>query len=78
MTEEQENFKPLTIIDFELGESPYVYKDRLIMFKDEYDALSEEQIVNLKQQRYDIWYNHITTISAAVEEVLEIPTEENI
>jgi hypothetical protein len=75
---EPEILKPLIIIDFELGELPYIYKDRLIMFKDEYDALSEEQIASLKQERYDRWYNHITTISAAVEEIPEIPTEEII
>jgi hypothetical protein len=58
--------KPLVFDDILLGTAPYIFKDRLIMFKEDYDKLSADEITALKQARYDTWYNHLMNASAAV------------
>lgn len=56
---------------FTLGKSPLLYSDALVMIKEEYDALTEEQIQNLKQQRYDNWINFINNPPPTPEEFIE-------
>jgi hypothetical protein len=56
------------VFPFEIGTEPYVLKDALIMTQEEYDALTEEQIKLLQQERYDRWYAIVT---APPEETIE-------
>ena len=67
--------KPLVFDDILLGTAPYIFKDRLIMFKEDYDKLSADEITALKQARYDTWYNHLMNASAAVTDD-SLPTDE--
>jgi hypothetical protein len=82
MENELENFNTLKRIDFQIGEEPYVYKDSWVISQEEYDKLSEEEILAFKQARYDRWYNYITTEPSLVETtdvmIEEVPTEEII
>lgn len=41
--------------EFEIGEEPHVLKDALVMCQQDYDTLSPEKIVAMKQARYDNW-----------------------
>ena len=46
---------------FELSHETYgVYRDALVMLPDEYNALAEEQISAMKQQRLDNWAANLT------------------
>jgi hypothetical protein len=56
--------------DFEIGEYPLVLKDALIMPLLDYEKLTPEEIISMKQARYDKWYAYITT------PIEEPPTEE--
>jgi hypothetical protein len=53
--------------DFEMGEYPLILKDALVMPLVEYEKLTPEEIISMKQSRYDKWYAYITT---PVDEVL--------
>ena len=46
--------------EFEIGEEPHVLKDALVMRVSDYDALTPEEIVAMKQARYDNWIAIIT------------------
>jgi hypothetical protein len=53
---------------FELTHDVYgVYRDALVMDPEEYNALTEEQIAAMKQQRLDNWVAVITAPSEDVE-----------
>lgn len=56
--------------EFELGTEPYVLKDALVMTPADYEALSAEEIVAMKQSRYDNWYAIVTAPP------IDIPPEE--
>ena len=45
--------------EFEIGEEPHVLKDALVMRQQDYDALTPEEIVAMKQARYDKWIDII-------------------
>jgi hypothetical protein len=49
--------------EFVIGEAPYVLSDALVMLPEEYEKLSPEEIVAMKQSRYDNWYALITAPS---------------
>ena len=51
---------------FEIGEYPYILNDAIVMPEEQYNALTEEDLISLKQQRYDNWYSHVTTVSEEV------------
>ena len=46
--------------EFEIGEEPHVLKDALVMRVSDYDALTPEQIIAMKQARYDNWIDIVT------------------
>ena len=46
--------------EFEIGSDPYVLKDALVMTPDAYALLTAEEVVSLKQARYDKWISIIT------------------
>lgn len=55
---------------FELTHDVYgVYRDALVMDPEEYNALTEEQIAAMKQQRFDNWVSHIDESSNQEEPV---------
>ena len=41
--------------EFEIGEEPHVLKDALVMRVSDYDALTPDEIIAMKQARYDNW-----------------------
>ena len=45
---------------FQIGESPWVFNDAIVMLQDQYDALTPDDIAAMKQQRYDNWYTIVT------------------
>lgn len=55
-------------INFTKSNEKYSFSDALNFTRSEYDALTEQDIENLKQQRFDKWYAIIT----------HVPTEEEI
>lgn len=56
--------------EFEIGEEPHVLKDALVMRVSDYDSFTPEQIIAMKQARYDNW---IAIILAPP--VVELPVE---
>jgi hypothetical protein len=46
--------------EFEIGTEPYVLRDALVMRLSDYDALATDEIVAMKQARYDNWYAIVT------------------
>lgn len=40
---------------FQIGETPFVFNDAIVMPADEYNALTQDEINIMKQQRYDNW-----------------------
>jgi hypothetical protein len=64
---------------FVMGEEPLIYSDAIVMKEAEYNLLTEEEIAQMKQARYDNWLVIINTPSEepppeAPEEIL--PPEE--
>jgi hypothetical protein len=47
---------------FEIEQNGYTFSDALVMLQEEYDTLSNAEISELKQQRFDNWYAIITAI----------------
>ena len=47
-------------IDFERGADPYLYRDALYFTLEQFDALTQEQIEEMKDERYNNWYNYVT------------------
>ena len=52
---------------FTMGKDPLIYSDAIVMPKEDYDLLKEEEIQAMKQQRYDNWLNIINGSSIPVE-----------
>jgi hypothetical protein len=46
---------------FHIGDQPYVLKDCLWLTQEEFDAMSEEQLTALKMERYNRWYETVTS-----------------
>lgn len=66
-------------IDFERGTDPYIYKDALWFTQEHFDSLTQEQIEDMKDQRYNTWYDMVVNppvvdtpevISAHQEEIV--------
>lgn len=55
-------------INFTKSNEKYSFSDALHFSQEEYYALTEEEIENMKQQRFDKWYSIITYV----------PTEEEL
>jgi hypothetical protein len=57
--------------EFEIGEEPYVLKDALVMRVSDYDSFTPEQIIAMKQARYDNWIAIVTAppVEMPVEDV---------
>ena len=57
--------------EFEIGEEPYILKDALVMRVSDYDSFTPEQIVAMKQARYDNWIAIVTAppVEMPVEDV---------
>ena len=57
--------------EFEIGEEPYVLKDALVMRVSDYDSFTPEQIIAMKQARYDNWIAIVTAppVDVPVEDV---------
>jgi hypothetical protein len=66
--------------EFEIGEEPHVLKDALVMRVSDYDSFTPEQIIAMKQARYDNWIAII--LAPPVEELpvevspVEMPVED--
>lgn len=52
----------LTVIDFERGEEPLIYRDSLVLPADH--GLSDGELEALKDERYAAWRSHLETASA--------------
>ena len=46
--------------EFEIGEEPHILKDALVMRVSDYDSFTPEQIIAMKQARYDNWIAIVT------------------
>ena len=57
--------------EFEIGEEPHILKDALVMRVSDYDSFTPEQIIAMKQARYDNWIAIVTAppVEAPVEDV---------
>jgi len=44
----------MVIIDFEMGVSPFIYRDSIVLSEEEMQTVDIEKI---KQDRYDAWYS---------------------
>jgi hypothetical protein len=57
--------------EFEIGEEPHVLKDALVMRVSDYDSFTPEQIIAMKQARYDNWIAIVTAppVDVPVEDV---------
>ena len=53
--------------EFEIGEEPFILHDALVMQASEYELFTPEQLVAMKQARYDNWIAVVT--APPVEEV---------
>jgi hypothetical protein len=60
--------------EFEIGEEPHVLKDALVMRVSEYDSFTPEQIIAMKQARYDNWIAIVTAPPVDVP-VEDVPTD---
>ena len=56
--------------EFEIGEEPHVLKDALVMRVSDYDALTPDEIIAMKQARYDNW------IAIILAPPVEMPVED--
>jgi hypothetical protein len=61
--------------EFEIGAEPHVLKDALVMSPAEYDALTPEEIVAMKQARFDSWYAIVTAPQPVEEIPADVPQE---
>jgi len=61
---------------FVMGEMPYVYSDAIVMWPDEYNSYTPEQIGAMKKARYDRWYQSVTNPLPAVPDMEEPPIDE--
>lgn len=48
-------------IEFEKGEGYYIYRDCLTLTQEQYENMTEQDIENLKEQRYQSWLEHINS-----------------
>jgi hypothetical protein len=57
--------------EFEIGEEPHVLKDALVMRVSDYDSFTPEEIIAMKQARYDNWIAIVTAppVEVPVEDV---------
>jgi hypothetical protein len=46
--------------NYEMGESPYIWIDAIVMPLAEYEALTQEEIYQIKLSRYQAWYEFVT------------------
>jgi hypothetical protein len=53
---------------FELAQpnGSFKFSCSIIMNREKYETLTEEQIQQMKQVRYDNWYSHVTAASAII------------
>ena len=61
--------------EFEIGEEPHVLKDALVMRVSDYDSFTPEQIIAMKQARYDNWIAIVTAPPVDVP-VEDVPVED--
>lgn len=54
---------------FQMGKEPLIYGDAIVMPKEDYDLLTQEEIQTMKQQRYDNWIHMINNPAPPAEEV---------
>lgn len=47
-------------IDFERGTDPYLYKDALHFTEEQFDAITQEEIEAMKDERFNNWYTQVT------------------
>jgi hypothetical protein len=46
--------------NYEMGESPLIWVDAIVMPLIEYEALTHEEIHQIKLSRYQTWYDFVT------------------
>ena len=63
-------------INFTKSNEKYSFSDALHFTQQEYDSLTEEEIENLKQQRFDKWYAIITYVPTEEELAAQAALEE--
>ena len=54
--------------EFEIGEEPHVLKDALVMQPLEYEKFTPEEIIAMKQTRYDNWIKIVLTPQVSDEQ----------
>lgn len=61
-------------IDFEKGEGIFVYRDCLNLTQEQFDSLTEQDIEDMKEQRYQNWLYFIN--NPPVPDTIEEPIQE--
>ena len=56
--------------DFEIGTESLVLKDAIVMLPEDYAALTPDEIVAMKQARYDKWFAIVTAPPAEPDVVI--------
>ena len=46
--------------NYEMGESPYIWIDAIVMPIAEYESLTQVEIYQIKLSRYQAWYEFVT------------------
>jgi hypothetical protein len=46
--------------EFEIGEEPHILKDALVMRVSDYESFTPDEIIAMKQARYDKWIAIVT------------------
>jgi len=65
-------------IDFERGTDPYLYRDALYFTLEQFDALTQEQIEEMKDERYNKWYEYVTNPPPVAETIRDDSPKEEI
>lgn len=56
--------------EFEIGEEPHVLKDALVMRVSDYESFTPDEIIAMKQARYDNW------IAIILAPPVDVPVED--
>lgn len=63
-------------IDFERDNGVNTYRDSITLPEEEFQKLSEQDIENLKDQRYQNWLNFLEESNKEEPNIIELPAEE--
>lgn len=64
-------------IDFERGGGELnVYRDSITLTQEQFDKMTEQEIEDLKDQRYQNWLNFLAESNKEEPNIIKVPVEE--